>query len=77
MKVMTPELVLSAYSIGLFPMANDRDDPTIHWIDPIRRGIIPLNRFHVSRSLTKTIRRQRFETRVNSAFTDVIRACAE
>ncbi|MCB2053657.1 MAG: leucyl/phenylalanyl-tRNA--protein transferase [Geminicoccaceae bacterium] len=77
MKVMTPELVLSAYSIGLFPMANDRDDPTIHWIDPIRRGIIPLNRFHIPRRLAKTIRQRRFEITVDTAFGEVIRCCAE
>ncbi|MEZ5846103.1 MAG: leucyl/phenylalanyl-tRNA--protein transferase [Geminicoccaceae bacterium] len=77
MKVLTPELVLSAYSIGLFPMANDREDPTVHWIDPIRRGIIPLNRFHIPRRLARTIRQGHFELRVNSDFSQVIRLCAE
>lgn len=77
MKVMTPELVLSAYALGLFPMANDREDPTVHWIDPIRRGIIPLNRFHVPRRLRKSIRRQDFEIRVDHDFLGTIKACAE
>jgi len=77
MKVMTPELVLSAYALGLFPMANDREDPTVHWIDPIRRGIIPLNRFHIPRRLRKSIRRQHFEIRVDHDFAGTIRACAE
>ena len=77
MKVMTPELVLSAYALGLFPMANDRDDPTVHWIDPIRRGIVPLNRFHVPRRLRRTIRQQRFELRVDYNFAEIIRACAD
>ena len=77
MKVMTPELVLSAYALGLFPMANDREDPTVHWIDPIRRGIVPLNRFHVPRRLRKSIRQQRFEIRVDYDFAGTIRACAE
>lgn len=77
MQLLTPELVLSAYSIGLFPMANDRDDPTIHWIDPLHRGILPLDRFHVPRSLKKTIRKGRFELTVNRDFPAVIRACAE
>ena len=74
---MTPELVLSAYSIGLFPMANDREDPTIHWIDPIRRGIIPLNRFHVPRRLARTVRSGTLELKVSTDFSSVIRACAE
>ncbi len=77
MQLLTPELVLSAYSIGLFPMANDRDDPTIHWIDPLHRGVLPLDRFHVPRSLRKTIRRGRFELTVNCDFPAVIAACAE
>ena len=77
MQLLTPELVLSAYSIGLFPMANDRDDPTIHWIDPLHRGVLPLDRFHVPRSLRKTIRRGRFELSVNRDFPAVIAACAE
>lgn len=77
MKVLTPELVLSAYALGLFPMANDRDDPTVHWIDPIRRGIVPLNRFHVPRRLRKTIRQQRFELRIDHDFGEIIRSCAD
>ncbi len=77
MQLLTPELVLSAYSIGLFPMANDRDDPTIHWIDPLHRGILPLDRFHVPRSLKRTIRKGRFALTVDRDFEAVIRACAE
>ena len=76
MEFLNPELLLSAYTLGLFPMANDRDDPTIHWIDPIRRGIIPLDEFHIPRRLRRTIRRNPFELRVNSAFRDVIESCA-
>ncbi len=76
MQLLTPELVLSAYSIGLFPMANDRDDPAIHWIDPLHRGVLPLDRFHVPRRLRKTIRRERFRLTVNQAFAAVIEACA-
>jgi leucyl/phenylalanyl-tRNA---protein transferase len=74
---VTPDLVLCAYAIGLFPMANDRYDPTVHWIEPRRRGIIPLGAFHVPRSLRKTVRRRRFEVRVDTAFDAVIEACAE
>ncbi len=77
MQLLTPELVLSAYSIGLFPMANDRDDPVIHWIDPLHRGVLPLDRFHVPRSLRKTIRRQPYRLTVDAAFPAVIAACAE
>lgn len=77
MLALPPELILSAYANGLFPMARDRHDPTIHWLDPIRRGIIPLERFHVPRSLIKTLRRRPFEIRVDSAFAAVIHACAE
>jgi leucyl/phenylalanyl-tRNA---protein transferase len=57
-------------------MANDRFDPTIHWIEPRRRGVLPLEAFHVPKSLRKVIRRARFETRVDSAFAQVIEACA-
>jgi leucyl/phenylalanyl-tRNA---protein transferase len=77
MPALTPDLLLCAYASGLFPMANDRHDPTIHWIDPKRRGILPLTRFHVPRSVRKVIRRGRFQIRVDSAFAEVIEACAE
>ena len=77
MQLLTPELVLSAYSIGLFPMANDRDDPVIHWIDPLHRGVLPLDRFHVPRRLKKVIRQERFRLTVDHAFPAVIEACAE
>jgi leucyl/phenylalanyl-tRNA---protein transferase len=58
-------------------MANDRHDPTIHWIEPRRRGVLPLDRFHEPRSLRKLLRRGRFEVRIDTAFEDVIEACAE
>jgi leucyl/phenylalanyl-tRNA---protein transferase len=74
---LTPELLLCAYASGLFPMANDRDDPTIHWIEPRRRGILPLERFHMPRSLRKTVRQERFLIRTDRAFEQVILACAE
>lgn len=77
MEALTPDLLLCAYASGIFPMANDRDDPTIHWIDPPHRGIIPLDGFHVPRRLKKLIRQKRFEVRADTAFADVIRACAE
>ena len=77
MPVLTPDLLLCAYASGLFPMANDRHDPTIHWIDPKRRGVLPLDQFHQPRSLRKAMRRTPFEIRVDSAFAQVIEACAE
>lgn len=72
--VLTPELLLSAYSQGIFPMAEE--DGTIYWYDPDPRAIIPLDRFHVSRSLSRTLKKNRFEIRINQAFTAVMQACA-
>lgn len=77
MHVLTPYDLLRCYAAGHFPMANDRHDPAIYLIDPERRGVIPLERFHVPRSLAKVIRRQVFEIRVDHDFPAVIRACAE
>ena len=77
MLALTPDLLLCAYASGLFPMANDRHDPTIHWIEPRRRGVLPLERFHQPKSLRKLVRRQLFEIRVDRAFAAVIEACAE
>jgi leucyl/phenylalanyl-tRNA---protein transferase len=68
--------LLKAYAIGVFPMADDRDAPEVYWVEPRKRGILPLERFHLSRSLRKTIRSDRFETTLNRAFPDVLRACA-
>lgn len=73
---LTPEILLRAYAVGLFPMAEGRDDPTLHWIDPERRGILPLASFHVPRRLRRTVRRGLFEIRCDTAFEDVVRACA-
>ena len=77
MLALTPDLLLCAYASGLFPMANDRHDPTIHWIEPRRRGVLPLEGFHQPKSLRKLVRRQRFEISVDRAFAAVIEACAE
>ncbi|HEC90807.1 MAG TPA: leucyl/phenylalanyl-tRNA--protein transferase [Alphaproteobacteria bacterium] len=73
---LNPEFLVRAYKSGIFPMAEARDDPHIHWIDPEMRGIIPLDAFHVSKSLKKTLRRGIFEVRADTAFEPVIRACA-
>jgi leucyl/phenylalanyl-tRNA--protein transferase len=74
---ITPEILLRAYSIGLFPMAESADDPEIFWVEPELRGVLPLDTFHVSKSLAKTIRHKPFDIRFNSDFDAVITACAE
>jgi leucyl/phenylalanyl-tRNA---protein transferase len=77
MTAITPETLLRAYSAGLFPMAESADDPDVYWVQPKIRGIIPLDEFHVSRSLAKTIRRRPFDIRVDTAFNQVMEFCAE
>jgi leucyl/phenylalanyl-tRNA--protein transferase len=77
MSGLTPEILLRAYSVGLFPMAERRDDPTLYWIDPEKRGILPLDKFHVSARLRRTVRAGRFEVRCDTAFRQVIEACAQ
>lgn len=74
---VTPELLLQAYRVGVFPMAEHRDDPEMFWVDPRRRGVFPLDGFHISRSLAKTLRRDAYEVTLNAAFGDVIDACAD
>lgn len=73
---ITPQLLLKAYSCGLFPMAESADDPEIFWVEPELRGVIPLESFHVPRSLAKLRRRGHFEIRIDSAFESVIDNCA-
>lgn len=74
---LTPEILLRAYSIGLFPMAESADDPELFWVQPELRGIIPLDGFHVSRSLAKMMRKSPFDIRFNTAFRDVMLKCGE
>jgi leucyl/phenylalanyl-tRNA--protein transferase len=74
---LTPELVLRAYAAGIFPMAETAGDPEVFWVDPVQRGILPLNGFHVPRRLQRTLRREPFEVRINAAFDAVVAACAE
>lgn len=73
---VTPDMLLRAYSIGLFPMADSADDPELFWVEPEIRGVIPLEGFHVSRSLAKTIRKSHFDIRFNTAFEAVMEGCA-
>lgn len=77
MSTLSPETLLRAYAVGLFPMAERRDDPTLYWIDPEKRGILPLNRFRAPRRLARRVRSGIFEVRCDSAFREVISACAE
>ncbi|WP_137135085.1 leucyl/phenylalanyl-tRNA--protein transferase [Rhizobium sp. FKY42] len=74
---ITPEILLRAYSIGLFPMAESADDPEVFWVEPELRGIIPLDAFHISKSLHKAVRQQAFSIRRNTAFEAVMAGCAE
>lgn len=74
---ITPSILLKAYACGIFPMAETADAPGVFWIDPTERGILPLDEFHLSRSLRKTIRRAPFEIRVDTAFPAVVDGCAE
>jgi leucyl/phenylalanyl-tRNA---protein transferase len=73
---ITPDILLQAYRVGVFPMAESAISPGLHWIDPPERGILPLDAFHVSRSLAQSIRHKVFDVRINSAFAQVIASCA-
>lgn len=73
---ITPEVLLKAYACGIFPMAESADDPSLFWVEPERRGVLPLEQFHVPRRLARTVRVDRFEVRVDSAFDAVLHACA-
>ena len=74
---LTPEIVLRAYASGVFPMAGSRRDPTLHWIDPEMRGIVPLDSFHAPRRLARTVRNRADPVRVDRDFRAVVEACAE
>ena len=74
---ITPEILLRAYAAGIFPMAESRDDPGIHWVDPRRRGIIPLDGFHISRSLRRTLLRSGWRITADTAFAATVEACAD
>lgn len=74
---LDPDLVLRAYAMGVFPMAEHRDDPSVFWVEPRQRAILPLDGFHLSRSLRKTIASDRFRVTTDTAFEQVIALCAE
>ena len=70
------ELLLLAYRSGIFPMADNRDDPEVYWVEPSERAIIPLNGFRLSKNLAKVLRQDRFRVSCDTAFPEVIAACA-
>jgi leucyl/phenylalanyl-tRNA---protein transferase len=74
---LTPDVLLRAYRAGIFPMAESADDPELFWVDPKRRGIIPLDGFHLSHRLRRVVRQDRFEIRVDSDFPGTMTGCAE
>jgi leucyl/phenylalanyl-tRNA--protein transferase len=74
---ITPEVLLKAYACGIFPMAESADDPALYWIEPEMRGIIPLEGFHVSARLARTVRTTPFTVWVDRDFDAVIDGCAE
>ena len=74
---LTPALILRAYGCGLFPMAKSKAEPEVFWVDPDRRGVIPLDSFRAPRRLARTVRAGRFEVTVDRDFARVIRGCAK
>ena len=73
---LTPELIVRAYQAGIFPMAEDADSPDLFWVSPQKRGIIPLDAFHISRTLRKTLRTHPYTVKVDTDFGGVIEGCA-
>ncbi len=74
---LTPDLLLGAYAAGVFPMAETREDPDVFWVDPRRRGILPLEEFHVSRSLARRMRRGSARATLDEDFEAVVDGCAD
>lgn len=74
---LTPDLLLKAYAYGVFPMAERRGADELFWVDPKRRGVLPIDAFHLSKRLARTVRQDIFTVRINTAFDAVIEGCAE
>lgn len=74
---ITPEILLRAYAMGVFPMAESAQSKAIRWIEPRKRGVFPLHNFHISRSLSRHLRRSTWTIRTNTAFDAVVAACAD
>lgn len=77
MTELKPELLLQAYAVGVFPMAETRDDSRLFFVDPDHRGILPLDDFHIPRRLARTLRQGKFTIRYNHDFASVLQLCAE
>lgn len=73
---VTPSMLLRAYACGIFPMADSADDPTLYWVEPRLRGVLPLDRFHLPKRLARTVRSDALEVRVDTDFEAVIDGCA-
>lgn len=73
---ITPQVLLKAYSCGIFPMAESADDHALYWIEPQHRGILPLDAYHVPRRLARTIRASSFSVRIDTTYDGVIDGCA-
>lgn len=76
MRDVTPELLLQAYANGVFPMADSANSDAIYWVDPKKRGVLPLGSFHISRSLRHAIKRSEYDIRLNSDFARTVANCA-
>ena len=74
---ISPRLLLQAYAAGIFPMAEHKDDASVFWVEPENRGVLPLERFHISHSLRRVIRKGVFEVTFDTAFRDVMLGCAD
>lgn len=74
---LTADLLLHAYTSGIFPMSEHRNDPEVFWVEPRRRGIIPLDGFRISRSLSRAIRRDDYTVSINRDFTGTLEGCAD
>jgi leucyl/phenylalanyl-tRNA---protein transferase len=74
---LDPDLLLRAYSVGVFPMASTRDAADVFWVEPKKRGVLPLDAFHLSRSLAKLLRSERYAVTVDTAFEQVVQLCAQ
>lgn len=74
--IITPQLLLRAYACGIFPMADSAEDPTLYWVEPRLRGMLPLDRFHLPRRLERSVRSDAYEVRIDTDFDGVVEGCA-
>ena len=77
MQIIPPEILLGAYQQGIFPMAESRNSENVDWFSANRRGIIPLDAFHISKNVQRLIRQQKFSVTINTCFIEVIEQCAK